>query len=65
MAFVAVLCVLLLFIAALGQSFWWRAQPQPGQPWYGLAGGAAYAWGVFLLALYVTWPTIHDLIFRH
>jgi hypothetical protein len=56
MAFIAVLTVLLLFIAALGQSWWWRA-PAP-QPWY---GGAAFCWGVFFLAVYLTWPTLRAL----
>ena len=54
MPFVAVACLILLFFAALGSSFWWRAQ----SGWY---GNAAYYWGVFLLALYVTWPTIKAL----
>lgn len=56
MPFIAVLCVLLLFIAALGQSWWWRtAVPSP---WY---GSAAFTWGVFLLAVYITWPTLKAL----
>ena len=57
MPFFAVLCLLLLFIAALGSSWFWRA-PAPGYQWY---GGAAFYWGVFFLALYVTWPTIKGL----
>ena len=56
MPFIAVLCVLLLFIAALGQSWWWRGAP--GQPWY---GNAAFCWVVFFLALYVVWPTLKAL----
>jgi len=56
MPFIAVLCVLLLFIAALGQSWWWRG-PGP-TPWY---GNAAFCWGVFLLSVYVTWPTLKAL----
>jgi hypothetical protein len=54
MPFFAVLSIVLLFIAALGQSFWWRTTPQ----WY---GGAAEAWGLFCLAVYLTWPTIRAL----
>ena len=57
MVFVAVLTVLLLFIAALGQSWWWRGPI--GSVWY---GNAAYCWGVFFLALYITWPTIRALV---
>ena len=57
MPFFAVLCVLLLFIAALGQSWWWRGPV--GQPWY---GNAAFCWGVFCLAVYVTYPTIKTLL---
>ena len=56
MPFIAVLCVLLLFVAALGQSWWWRAVAPT--PWY---GGAAFCWGGFLLAVYVTWPTLRAL----
>jgi hypothetical protein len=56
MPFIAVLCLVLLFIAALGSSWWWRvAAPQP---WY---GGAAFCWGVFLLAVYIMWPTLKAL----
>jgi len=55
MAFLAVLTVLLLFIAALGQSWWWRGP----QVWY---GNAAFCWGVFCLAVYVCWPTIRVLL---
>jgi hypothetical protein len=58
MPFFAVLCVLLLFIAALGQTWWWRGTA-PGQPWY---GNAAFCWGVFCLAVYITWPTIRALL---
>ena len=56
MPLIAVLCLVLLFLAALGQSWWWRG-PE-GTLWY---GSAAFYWGVFLLALYVTWPTISAL----
>ena len=45
----------LLLIAALGQSWWWRA----GELWY---GGAAFAWGCFFLAAYLTWPTVSRLL---
>jgi hypothetical protein len=58
MAFVAVLTVLLLFIAALGQSWWWRGPAQPGYYWY---GNAAFCWGVFFLSVFLTWPTIKAL----
>ncbi len=55
MPFVAVACVLFLFISALGQTWFWRAaEPH----WY---GGAAFHWGIFLLALYITWPTLKAL----
>lgn len=57
MPFVAVVTLVLLFIAALGQSWWWRvAAPSP---WY---GNAAFCWGIFFLALYITWPTIRPLL---
>jgi|HubBroStandDraft_6_1064221.scaffolds.fasta_scaffold84302_2 hypothetical protein len=56
MPFIAVLTVVLLFIAALGQTWWWR--PVAPNPWY---GGAAFVWGVFFLALYITWPTLKAL----
>ena len=52
MPFCAVLALLLLLIAALGQSWWWRV---PAGPWY---GSAAFYWGVFFLALFLTWPTL-------
>jgi hypothetical protein len=55
MIIVAVASLLLLLFAALCQSWWGRA---PNQVWY---GSAAYAWGMFLLALYITWPTIRPL----
>ena len=55
MPFLAVLSLVLLLIAALGQSWWWRA----GELWY---GGAAFAWGVFTLALCLLWPVIHALM---
>ena len=57
MPFLAVITVVLLFLAALGQSFWWREAA--ARPWN---GNAAFAWGVFCLALYVTWPTIRTLL---
>ena len=55
MPFLAVLAIVLLFIAALGQSWWWRT---PAGPWY---GNAAFCWGVFFLAVYLTWPTLKAL----
>ena len=55
MPFVAVLCLVMLLIAALGQSWWWRGQG----PWY---GSAALCWGIFALALYITWPTVRALL---
>jgi hypothetical protein len=55
MPFVAVLCLVLLFIAALGSTWWWRtAEPL----WY---GHAAFHWGIFFLALYLTWPVLKAL----
>ncbi len=58
MPIIAVLCVLLLFIAALSQSFGWRVQPPVPGPWY---ASAAFVWGVFFLALYMEWPTLKGL----
>lgn len=55
MAFLAVLTVLLFFIAALGHSWWWR---EPNA-WY---GHAAFAWGMFFLSVYLTWKTIEPLL---
>jgi len=59
MPFFAVLCVLLLLIAAAGQTFFWRVPPGQalGYPWY----GPAFYWGVFCLAVYLTWPTLKAL----
>lgn len=52
MPFFAVLCLVLLFISALGQSWWWRGvEPH----WY---GSAAFSWGVFFLAVYIVWPAL-------
>jgi hypothetical protein len=56
MPFIAVLCLVLLFIAALGSSWFWR--PAAPSPWY---GGAAFMWGVFCLAVYLCWPTLKAL----
>ena len=57
MPFVCVLCLLLLFLAALGQSWWWRvAAPNP---WY---GNALFFWGVFCLAVVITWPIVRSLV---
>jgi hypothetical protein len=60
MQIIAVLSVLLLFIAAVGQSWWWRYPVQPGQPalWY---GSAAFCWGIFFLSVYMTWPTLKSM----
>ena len=55
MPFFAVAAVLLLLFAALGQSFWWRA----ANGWY---GNASFSWGVFALAVYLTWATIRVLL---
>ncbi len=55
MPFFAVLCLVLLFIAALGNTWFWRG-PEPG--WY---GHAAFVWGVFFLAVYIIWPTLKAL----
>lgn len=54
MPFIAVLCLVLLLIHALGRTLWWRVEPV----WY---GGALLAWGMFFLALYLTWPTLKAL----
>jgi hypothetical protein len=62
MPFLAVLAVLLLFLAALGQSLWWRGPGPVVGPWYGNAAHPAFCWGVWCLALYITWPTIHTLL---
>ena len=56
MPFIVVLCLVLLFISALGSSWWWRA-PAPAV-WY---GGAAFLWGIFFLAVYLTWPVLKSL----
>jgi hypothetical protein len=56
MPFLAVLCLVLLFIAALGQSLWWRGPA--GDLWY---GHAAFYWGMFFLATYMMWPTLKAL----
>jgi hypothetical protein len=53
MLILAVLSLVLLFIAALGQSWWWRGPDN--SLWY---GHAAYYWGFFFLAVYLTWPTL-------
>jgi len=58
MGILAIVCLVLLALAALGASWFWRAQASPGNPWY---GNAAFYWGVFLLALYITWPTVKAL----
>jgi len=55
MPFFALLCLVLLLIAALGSTWFWRSTPGP---WY---GGAAFAWGVFFLAVYLCWPTLKAL----
>jgi hypothetical protein len=56
MPFIAVVCIVLLLFAAIGATLWWR--PTPPSPWY---GGAVFCWGVFFLALYITWPTLKAL----
>jgi hypothetical protein len=57
MPLVAVACLLLFFFAALGQSWWWRG---PGvAPWN---NWSAFYWAMFLLALYIVWPTIVKLL---
>lgn len=58
MAFMAVACVILLFFAALGASWFWR-DPTPGRVWY---GNSAFAWGIWCLSVYITWPTIKALL---
>jgi len=56
MPFIVVLCLVLLFVAALGQSWWWRG-PE-GALWY---GHAAFYWGVFFLAVFLAWPVLKAL----
>jgi hypothetical protein len=56
MQIVAVLCVVALFLAALGQTTLWRPE---GPRWY---GHAFFLWGVFLLALFITWPTLKAML---
>ena len=56
MPFIAVLCLVLLFFAALGHSLWWR--PPAPAIWY---SSAIFYWGVFFLAVYITWPTLKAL----
>ena len=58
MALLAVLCLVLLFLAALGQTWWWRNPAGPGPMWY---GNALFFWGVFLFALCNLWPVIRAL----
>jgi hypothetical protein len=59
MPFIVVLCLVLLFFAALGQTWFWRGPVTPGvQIWY---GNALFCWGVFFLAVYLTWPTLKAL----
>jgi hypothetical protein len=55
MKLAAVAADLLLLFAALGQSVWWR----PAEAWY---GNVAFCWGVFLLALFLTWPVLASLL---
>ena len=57
MVIVVVLCLFLLLISALGSSWWWR--PAAPYVWY---GDAAFHWGVFLLAVYLTWPVFKALV---
>lgn len=63
MAIIAILADFLLFIAALGSSWWWRPadQPAPGQPFRPWMGSSAFLWGIFGLALVLTWPIIKAL----
>lgn len=56
MPFVAVLCLVLLLLAALGSTLWWRGETQPFNNW------SVYYWGIFFLALYITWPTFKALL---
>ena len=58
MLIVAVLCVFLSFIAALGQSWWWRGPVDPARPWY---GNAAFFWAFFLLCLFIMWPALQKM----
>ena len=56
MPFIDVLALVLLLIAALGSSWFWR--PAPPYPWY---GPAAFMWGMFFLAVYLSWGTLKAL----
>ena len=56
MPFLAVLSLVLLLIAALGQTWWWRG-PESNL-WY---GHAAFYWGIFFLATFLMWPTLKAL----
>lgn len=56
MPFVAVLALVLLFIAALGSCWFWRSPSNT--LWY---GHAAFYWGIFFVAIYLTWPTLKAL----
>jgi hypothetical protein len=58
MPLIAVVADVLLLIAALGTSWWWRPLAAAGNYWY---GNAAFYWGMFFLALYLTWPTLKAL----
>jgi hypothetical protein len=60
MVIVCVLCLFLLLLAALGSVLWWRPANTPF-----FHEGAAFYWGIFLLAVYVTWPTIRPLLGFH
>lgn len=56
MPFIAVLSLVLLFIAALGSTFWWRGPDNVH--WY---GGAFFYWGVFFLAVVLEFPILRAL----
>jgi len=62
MVLVCIATLVFLLFAAIGHSWWWRGvpgQPVAGRAWY---GNAAFCWGVFFLALYVTWPTVMAIL---
>ena len=58
MPFIVVLSLVLLFLAALGSSWFWR-NPEDAR-WY---GHAAFYWGVLFLAVYLAWPELKSLGF--
>ena len=56
MPIIAVLALVLLFLAAVGNSWFWR--PPAPAAWY---GDALFYWGVFFLAVCLEWPILKSL----